>query len=232
MEDLPVRKRSARSGVTLPEVLVALGIAGLVSFGAWSGFSMIGRQSEQVQQHSTVMQAASSLLANLELDSAALYLAEENALSVVVEQDGKVLRFFRTSGTQDPEFIKTEDVQIVSVQYEIIPHSSLGFVMTRKTSGNLGTTSKQWDTYPIQNARFALEHLNESTFLSLEMLFQDPEALEPGSKKSASLPLRWLHLVSTYPGLGERNPVPPYFREVIPPRTETGPTHTITLPER
>lgn len=220
-----------RRGATLPEILVAFGIFGLVSFGGWSAFRLVRRQAAQVREYSDVVQTASSLLARLELDAAAMTLPDGTPRSVVVEDEGRVLRFFRTGQAGDPDTQPAGELGLYSVRYELRDGEVAGLTLTR-TAERVEPEIQTWDGFPIQDARFSTEDFRGAPYIFLELLFRDPAAGTDAGGKKATLPLRWMHQIPAYESLRTRGPVPGIFRgDALPPAAPAGPTHTIELEE-
>jgi hypothetical protein len=206
--------------MTLTEMLVAGAILALVAGGSWSAFVGLRKQGNQVLNFSSVLQAASSVEARLELDGAALRLPSGLAKDVKISADGLSMSFLITPRSTSAVSESPGGSPSQRVVWRGEARSEGGWTLVREITSPGFESKMEWQSSPLELLQFSMKGEGVRFFLFAEMFFlseKSPSSTSTStSGKRASLPLRWIHRVDTRPIMFGTGEPPAVLASVVP----------------
>jgi len=169
-------RSTRRPGATFVEIMVAAVLMILVLGGAWFFFATARRQTDQAFKYSSILQAATSISARLQIDLAAAYVPAGDPLSsdlFEVSEDGKTLGFTRSPPPEgDVEQASLASSNRRWLEYSTEPGPTADTMILKRTFGEQVT---RWLGTPLKHLAFRLERANGRSFVVAEMLIVDED---------------------------------------------------------
>lgn len=171
-----IRLSRSRRAMTFVEILVGALLLVLVIGGTWFFFTAARRQTDQAFKYSSVLQAATSIGARLQIDMAAAYVPPGDPLSsdlFKISDEGRKLGFTRTPPEENVEVATSSGSGRRWLEYSTEPGPGGTYFLKR----TLGDQVTRWIGTPCKEIKFQLVRPPGTgrTFLVAEILLIDED---------------------------------------------------------
>lgn len=175
------RPRIRRRAATFVEIMVAAGLLILILAGAWYFFVVARRSSDQVYQYASVLQAATSIGARLQIDLSAAYVPSGDILNsnlFEIGPENRKLGFTRTPPADNVENSRSTGSGRRWIEYATEPGPGTGANQTYVLKRIFGDRTSTWAGTVCKDIKFSIERAGGRNFLVAELLIQDEKTAE------------------------------------------------------